>query len=536
MKTIFDLIANDWKPWFRKYKWLPGNEQQTWLPWFSFLRVLFGSKLTAADVELFQACTGRTDAPTGGFTTAWLCCGRRSGKSRMLAMISAYLAVFRDWSPYLSPGEVPTIMVVAADRKQARVIFRYTREFIKALDVVSIERETQEVLELSNGVSVEIMTADFRSVRGYTAVALLLDEVTFWPSENTNSAAEIINALTPSMATVPGAVLLCASSPYAKRGVLYDAFREHFGRNGDDVLFWRAATRTMNPSVPESFIAAETKKDPASAAAEYGAEFRDDISSFVVPELVDAAIVKGRQVIAPQGQPCVAFVDVSGGVHDSHTCAVAFKDELSGAAVLACAREVKTSDTEAVVAEFAALLKSYGVSTAYGDRYGAEWVKGAFERHGISLRQSPHDRSSLYLNLLPALNAGQVKLLDLPRLRSQLLSLERRTIRGSGRDVVDHPSGGADDLINACAGALVMAAGAESRKIHWSAVSGATSFDTATGKRNVRHPSLDPVQSTFGSVVYDGTNKSYDWMTRSRRIPTNKDYLTDGGLNKPPQE
>jgi hypothetical protein len=101
------------------------------------------------------------------------------------------------------------------------VIFRYTREFLKALDVVSIERETQEVLELSNGVSVEIMTADFRSVRGYTAVALLLDEVTFWPSENTNSAAEIINALTPSMATVPGAVLLCASSPYAKRGVLY---------------------------------------------------------------------------------------------------------------------------------------------------------------------------------------------------------------------------------------------------------------------------------------------------------------------------
>jgi hypothetical protein len=303
MKTIFDLIANDWRPWFRAFKWLPGKEQQTWLPWFSFLRVLFGSKLTAADIELFQSCTGRTDAPANGFNTAWLCCGRRSGKSRMLAMIASYLAVFRDWSPYLSPGEVPTVMVIAADRRQSRVIFRYTREFLKALDVVSIERETQEVLELSNGVSVEIMTADFRSVRGYTAVALLLDEVTFWSSENTNSAAEIINALAPSMATVPGAVLLCASSPYAKRGVLYDAFREHHGRNGDDVLFWRAATRTMNPSVPESFIAAEIRKDPASAAAEYGAEFRDDISSFVLPELVDAAIVKGCQVIAPHGQP-----------------------------------------------------------------------------------------------------------------------------------------------------------------------------------------------------------------------------------------
>jgi hypothetical protein len=296
MRTIFDLISNEWRPWFRAYKWLPGKEQQTWVPWFSFLRVLFGLKPTKDDIELFQACTSRSDAPMDGFSQAWLCCGRRSGKSRMLAMIAAYLAVFRDWSPYLSPGEIPTVMVIAADRKQSRVIFRYCREFLKALDVVSIERETLETLELSNKVSIEIMTADFRSVRGYTAVALLLDEVTFWPSENTNSAAEIINALTPSMATVPGAVLLCASSPYAKRGVLYDAFREHYGRDSDNVLFWRAPTRTMNPSVPESFIAAETKKDPAAAAAEYGAEFRDDVSSFVLPEIVNAAISDGAVI------------------------------------------------------------------------------------------------------------------------------------------------------------------------------------------------------------------------------------------------
>jgi hypothetical protein len=70
--------------------------------------------------------------------------------------------------------------------------------------------------------------------------------------------------------------------------------------------------------------------------------------------------------------------------------------------------------------------------------------------------------------LLPALSAGQAKILDIPRLHSQLLALERRTIRGSGRDKVDHPSGGADDLANAAAGALVMAATADRRKIIWS--------------------------------------------------------------------
>jgi hypothetical protein len=298
-----------------------------------------------------------------------------------------------------------------------------------------------------------------------TSVALLLDEVTFWPSENSNAASEVITALTPAMATVPGAMLLCASSPYAKKGVLYDAYREHFGNNGDDVLFWNAATRVMNPSVPESFIAAETAKDPASAAAEYGAEFRDDISSFVSSEIVDAAIIKGRAVLAPSTETYVAFIDVSGGVHDSHTCSVAFKDS-NGVAVLACAREINSSDTESVVSEFCSLLRSYGLTRAYADRYGAEWVRAAFDRYAVQLLKSPHDRSEIYLNLLPALNAGQVKLLDLPRLRSQLLALERRTIRGTGRDRIDHPVGGGDDLINSAAGALVLAGG-ERNHVRW---------------------------------------------------------------------
>jgi Terminase large subunit, T4likevirus-type, N-terminal len=467
MRTIFDLVANEWKPWFRKFKWLPSQEQQTWSPWFAFLRVLFGMVCGEADVELFHACTGRTDTPGDGFTSAWLCCGRRSGKSRMLAMIAAYLAVFRDWTPYLSPGEVPTVMTIAADRKQARVIFRYTREFLKALDVVSIERETQEVLELSNGVSVEIMTADFRSVRGYTAVALLLDEVTFWPSENANAAAEVITALTPSMATVPGAMLLCASSPYSKKGVLYDAFREHYGQNGDDVLFWKAATRTMNPSVPESFIAAETAKDSASAAAEYGAEFRDDISSFVPAEIVDAATLRGVVVIPPDPeQHYTAFIDVSGGAKDSHACAIAFQDS-NGNTVLSCAREVKTPNVEAVTAEFSTLLQSYGCNFAYADQYGKEWTRGTFSRYDIELRSSPHTKNEIYLNFLPALNSGKTRILDIPRLRHQLLALERTTSRGTGRDTVNHPNAGHDDLINAAAGALVMAESADRRRVSW---------------------------------------------------------------------
>jgi hypothetical protein len=125
------------------------------------------------------------------------------------------------------------------------------------------------------------------------------------------------------------------------------------------------------------------------------------------------------------------------------------------------------SNTESVVSEFSALLQSYGVSVVYGDRFGQHWTSDAFARYGIELKHSPYDRSQLYLNLIPALGAGQVKLLDLPRLRSQFLALERRILRSSGKEIIDHPSSGADDLANSAAGALVMAATADRRRVQW---------------------------------------------------------------------
>jgi hypothetical protein len=60
----------------------------------------------------------------------------------------------------------------------------------------------------------------------------------------------------------------------------------------------------------------------------------------------------------------------------------------------------------------------------------------------------------LYQALLPLLTSARCELLDVKRLYVQLLGLERRTTRG-GRDVIDHPPRGADDVANAAAGALV---------------------------------------------------------------------------------
>jgi hypothetical protein len=53
------------------------------------------------------------------------------------------------------------------------------------------------------------------------------------------------------------------------------------------------------------------------------------------------------------------------------------------------------------------------------------------------------------------LNSKRVELLELAAITGQLCSLERQT--GRGRDIIDHPVGGHDDIINAVAGALVAA-------------------------------------------------------------------------------
>ena len=110
------------------------------------------------------------------------------------------------------------------------------------------------------------------------------------------------------------------------------------------------------------------------------------------------------------------------------------EDKKRSIAVLDAVREIRAPfSPDDAVAEFATLLKSYGVRSVRGDRYAAEWVSEAFKKAGIEYRPSDLNKSEIYRDFLPRLNSGEVDLLDNQRMISQFLSLERRTARG-GRD------------------------------------------------------------------------------------------------------
>jgi hypothetical protein len=379
-----------------------------------------------------------------------------------MALIAVYLAVFRDWHKYLSPGERSIVLLVAADREQAKILHRYCRGILSApILQSSVWNVTASEIELKGGATIEVVTRSYRTVRGRSVCVAVLDELAFWRDDDSaNPDAEVLNAIRASMATFGSdAMVIAGSSPYARRGVLWEAFRRWHGKDDARNLVWRAATRTMNPTVPQDFIDAEFERDAASAAAEYGAEFRSDVAEFVSMDVLRACMADGVFELPPiSGASYVAFVDPSGGSSDSMTLAIAHRED-DGVALLDCVREVMAPfSPEIVVEDFCRTLAAYGVAKVCGDRYAGEWPAEQFAKRNVTYEPSEKVKSDIYRDMLPLLNSRKCQLLDNRRLIAQLHGLERRTARG-GRDSIDHGPGQHDDVANSVAGALVLAAG-----------------------------------------------------------------------------
>jgi hypothetical protein len=383
--------------------------------------------------------------------------GRGSGKSRIVSVISGCYSV-RAYRR--APGEYIYIGVFAPDRKQAGVTFRYVIGLLKGVPALEalIVNESRDSVELSNGVIIEVITASTAAPRGRAYALAIVEEAAFLPTDDSaHPDVELLRALRPALARVPGSLLVVMSSPYARRGVLYSAWQKYHGKPDGDVVLVHASTLDLNPTFDARAIDTAYEEDPASAAAEYGAQFRSDIESFITRDVLDAATVAGRYELPYlRDHSYVAFVDPSGGAADSFTLAIAHGE--NGCGVLDVLRETKPPfSPEAVIAEYAALLQAYRVDTITGDRYAGEFPREQFRKRDIVYTPSERAKSDLYKEVLPLLNSGRVELLDHSRLITQFASLERRTARG-GRDSVDHAPGGRDDVCNAAAGALVLAA------------------------------------------------------------------------------
>ena len=421
--------------------------------WRALLAGFYGLELDPTEADTFKTLTGRTEAATGPHDELWLAVGRRGGKSHAAGLLAIFEACFTDYRNKLAPGEVATCMVIASDRRQARAVMRYISGLVNENPMLRrmVLRENSEAIEFDNRAAIEVHTASHRAVRGYTLSAAILDEIAFWHVEGANPDVEIIAALRPALATL-GGKLVALSSPYARRGVLWTAYKRHFGQAGP-VLVAQAPSRTMNPSLPARVVENAMKDDAARAAAEYLAHFRTDIAALIDPALVEQATrPKPKELPFVQGTDYHAFTDPAGGGQDEFTIAIGHRN--GDAVVIDAVRGLRGSPAE-IAGEHARLLNSYGIKRVTGDRYAGRWPRDEFGKHGIQYEVSELDRSGLYVEMLAAMNSGCVELPPDQALARQLIALERRTGRG-GRDMIDHPPGGNDDLANAVAGVVAL--------------------------------------------------------------------------------
>ncbi len=441
------------------------GDLSTWRPWVSCLRAVYGLPIKSAKGrQVIRTVTGRDPDKLNpaGYSQALFLTGRRSGKSRIAAVLGSYEAALSGREARLAKGEIGMVAIISPTKHQSNIVKTYTRAIFDApLLRQEIVRETRDGFELRNGVVIGILAGDFKTVRGFSTLAVILDELCFFGVDSESGKyvlndTALVNAIRPGLATTGGKIL-GISSVYAKRGFAYKQWQRNFGNDAaQDTLIVHAASKTLNPTLDQRIIDAAIQEDYSHGNAEFYSIWRDDVGLFIPREVIEKLVAPGRLELMPRERTqYAAFVDVSGGRGDDAALAIAHRE--GPVVVLDFLKRWKSPfDPQFVVESMVRELRRYHLSRVVGDNYAAEFTAQAFTSRGVRYVKSEKNKSELYLELLPKLCSNAVELLDDEAMISQLAGLERRT-RSGGRDSIDHPPGGKDDLANAVAGAVEVA-------------------------------------------------------------------------------
>jgi hypothetical protein len=430
----------------------------TFWAWRAVAKMLDGLPLEPAELDLWKAITGRDAPPVKPFGEAYLVKPRRAGGTLFAAAVGLHAAL-QDYRPKLGPGELATVALIASDRKQARQLMNYCKGLIADSSMIAAEvtNTTAETITLAHAVQLEVHTTSWRSTRGYSYAAVILDELSFFRDDfSANPDVELVRAVRPGLLNLGGR-LIGLSSPHSRRGHLWEMFRSHFGKPSS-VLVIQAGGPTLNPTLNQEALDRQRAEDPIAARSEQDAEFREDISQFLTDDVLDPALRPGRKALPYQrDHQHHAFCDPSGGRHDAMVLGIAHQ-ETGGRVVLDKLVIQRPPFTpEDVVARFGEVLSAYSLNRVTGDRYGADWVSSAFAKVGVIYEPAEKDKSAIYVETLPLFSQELIELLDVPALETELRLLERKPRPGGRGDFVDHPPRATDDIANAACGALWLA-------------------------------------------------------------------------------
>lgn len=197
-------------------------------------------------------------------------CSRQAGKSTVTAVLACHTAMF---------NSDKLILVVSKALRQATNLGSTIRKLFKELrrPPVFLE-ENKTSLTLANGSRIISLPGNEATIRGFSAVDLLIEDEASRVPDALNSA------VTPMLAVSRGRLFML-STPWGKRGHFYKAWAE----GGDDYRRFRVS-HDMCPHIPKDYVAKERRKGEWWYRQEFCCEFMDTENQVFASAVVDRAV------------------------------------------------------------------------------------------------------------------------------------------------------------------------------------------------------------------------------------------------------
>lgn len=401
-----------------------------------------------------------------GIRTAVLRLGRRSGKDTMASVSAVYESTVNadQHLAAVQPGEQVAVMVIHKSQALARWTHKVIRRYLRAyeastgLAVIVPGRESQDTIELRNGIVIMTSPCHAANVRGPAVAVAVATEVAHWTGVDGSplDAKEIIDSLEPALAQFPAGKLFLLSTPKLAVGYFHDISRlADSGRFAPRLAGYHATTQQMNPVLGDAFFAVERAKDPVNFAREYEAKFTTAISAVFDPELVAAAVVRERHDLSPQPKTRYVMALDPAMVRDTWSLVIGHREQ-SGRIIVDLVRGWRGTPKapvmlEPTLDEIAGLSVLYNGAGALTDQYSAQAVLQGLRRRGIAVREQPwtvDSKAQAATSVRQALYAERLELPDHRELVGELVTLEQRPTAG-GRERIAAPGRLHDDYATA---------------------------------------------------------------------------------------
>lgn len=399
--------------------------------------------------------------------------GRRSGKSLMASICAIYagLMLADEYKQKLRPNEKFYIICVANSNEQAKIIIRNIKDLLNNSYFLQnlIKKEYADSLELTNNCVIKSIPTSSRTARGLPVAMLIFDEIAFALEGESNAGAEsIFRALSPAVAQFGnlGKILLI-SSPYKKQGLFWDMYRN--GKNGkhQTIQAVNYPSWEVNPTLSKEFLKQEKARDPELFDVEYGANFFNNLNSYLHSDMVERCVNYDRDLLSYNPKYEGAYfcsIDPSLGLRDNYATVIAhFEGEklvvdycfqFEPKEINPGVRGIFIDEVFTVIHQLNDIFN--GFQKIVVDQFNSQVLIQRLNTLNIeSFNWTNSNKKEAYEKLKIAVNSGNLELYNHPKIISELKNLQIN-FTPSGNWTISGGTGAAVDDFASCLAAIFL--------------------------------------------------------------------------------